>query len=87
MLIAGAGLAIAACTQKESEFKYSIDQFADIEVLKYQIPGWDELSFQQKEYIYHLSEAAKAGRDITWDQNFKYNLPIRHALENIISSV
>ncbi|MCQ2137293.1 MAG: dipeptidyl peptidase 3 [Bacteroidales bacterium] len=86
MLIAGAGLSMAACTQKESEFKYSVDQFADIEVLKYQIPGWDDLSFQQKEYIYHLSEAAKAGRDITWDQNFKYNLPIRHALENIIEN-
>lgn len=84
-LIAGLGLALTSCNDsKESEFKYSIDQFADIEVLRYKIPGWDDLTFQQKEYIYHLSEAAKCGRDIIWDQNFKYNLRIRHALEAIL---
>ena len=86
-IIAGIALAATACGQKAvEEFKYSIDEFADIEVLRYQIPGWDELSFQQKEYIYHLSEAAKAGRDITWDQYFKYNLEIRHILENILEN-
>ncbi len=84
MLAAGIGLAMTACSEKESEFNYTVDQFADIAVLKYQIPGWDELSLQQKEYIYHLSEAAKSGRDIIWDQNFKYNLRIRHILEDII---
>jgi len=86
LAIAGIGLTMTACNEKKSEFKYSIDQFADIEVLKYEIPGWDELSFQQKEYIYHLSEAAKCGRDIAWDQNFKYNLRIRHIIENIIEN-
>lgn len=87
-IIAATALALAGCGQKneEAEFKYSIDEFADIEVLRYQIPGWDGLSFQQKEYIYHLSEAAKAGRDITWDQYFKYNLEIRHVLENILEN-
>lgn len=84
LAIAGIGLSLTACTEKKSEFKYSIDQFADIEILKYEIPGWDELTLQQKEYIYHLSEAAKCGRDIIWDQNFKYNLRIRHILEDII---
>jgi len=83
-IIAGLGLALTSCTgSKKSDFKYSIDQFADIEVLRYQIPEWEGLSFQQKEYIYHLCEAAKVGRDITWDQNFKYNLRIRHAIEAI----
>lgn len=87
-IIAGIGLALASCESKtgEADFKYSIDEFADIEVLRYQIPGWDDLTFQQKEYIYHLSEAAKAGRDITWDQYFKYNLEIRHILENILEN-
>ncbi|MBR5056809.1 MAG: dihydrofolate reductase, partial [Bacteroidales bacterium] len=86
MIVAGLGLSLTACTQKEkeAEFSYCIDQFADIQVLRYRIPGWDDLTLQQKEYIYHLSEAAKAGRDITWDQNFKYNLRIRHLLEDIL---
>jgi dipeptidyl-peptidase-3 len=79
---------LTACGSKtgDPQFKYSIDEFADIEVLRYQVPGWDDLSLQQKEYVYHLSEAAKAGRDITWDQNFKYNLEIRHALEAILEN-
>ncbi|MBQ0024175.1 MAG: dihydrofolate reductase [Bacteroidales bacterium] len=84
------GLALAACSnnkeEQASEWNYSIDEFADIEVLRYQVPQWDSLSFNQKEYIYHLSEAAKAGRDITWDQYFKYNLDIRHALEAILEN-
>ena len=84
MLIAGIGLSLTACNEKKDDFKYSVDQFADIEVLKYQVPRWDDLTFNQKEYIYHLGEAAKYGRDITWDQNFKYNLRIRHILEDII---
>ena len=87
-IIAGLGLVLTSCGSKtgDPEFKYSIDEFADIEVLRYQIPGWEDLSLQQKEYIYHLCEAAKSGRDITWDQNFKYNLEIRHLLENIIEN-
>jgi dipeptidyl-peptidase-3 len=88
IITTGLGLVLTSCGSKtgDPQFKYSIDEFADIEVLRYQVPGWDELSFQQKAYIYHLSEAAKAGRDITWDQNFKYNLEIRHILENILEN-
>ena len=84
----GLGMLLTACGSKtgDPQFKYSIDEFADIEVLRYQVPGWDDLSLQQKEYVYHLSEAAKTGRDITWDQNFKYNLEIRHALEAILEN-
>ena len=70
----------------KEEFKYLIDEFADIKVMRYQVPGWDELSLQQKEYVYHLCEAAKWGRDILWDQNGSYNLSIRRSLENIIKN-
>lgn len=68
----------------EKPFKYSADEFADIQILRYRVPGWDSLSLRQKEYIYHLGEAAKWGRDILFDQNFKYNLRIRKVLEKII---
>jgi len=67
-------------------FKYLVDEFADLKIIRYQIPEWDQLTLQQKEYIYYLGEAAKCGRDILWDQNFKYNLVIRKTLENILSS-
>lgn len=67
-------------------FKYLVDEFADIKVIRYQVPGWENLSLKQKEYIYYLSEAAKSGRDIMWDQNFKYNLRIRKTLETIINN-
>lgn len=84
----GLGLALTACDSSKDNvgFNYSIDEFADIEVLRYQVPGWENLSLQQKEYIYHLAEAAKCGRDITWDQKFKYNLEIRHAVETILDN-
>jgi len=68
------------------DFKYFVDQFADMRVLKYNIPGFESLSLQQKKYIYYLSEAALSGRDILWDQNFKYNLTVRKTLEAILNS-
>ena len=80
----GLTMICASCKQEAKEWNYSIDEFADIEVLRYQIPDWDALSLQQKAYIYHLSEAAKFGRDITWDQYCKYNLPVRHVLEAVL---
>ena len=67
-------------------FRYLIDEFADLKIMKYQVPGWDDLSLQQKEYVYHLCEAAKYGRDIIWVQNCRYNLPIRKVLENILEN-
>jgi dipeptidyl-peptidase-3 len=67
------------------EFNYMADQFEDMRVLRYRLPGFDSLSLQQKQFIYYLSEAALSGRDILWDQNFKYNLLIRRTLEAIIS--
>ena len=85
LVIAAGAVAAAACTPKENAFKYSIDSFADLRIMRYQVPGWDGLSLSQKEYIYHLSEAAKAGRDITWDQYCRFNLPVRHAIEAIFA--
>ncbi|MCR5019146.1 MAG: dipeptidyl peptidase 3 [Bacteroidales bacterium] len=87
MLIASTAAALAGCSNpKEGEFRYTIDAFADLKVMRYQIPGWENLTLQQKEYAYHLSEAAKWGRDILWDQNCKENLRVRHAVENILNN-
>ena len=87
----GAGLAatMVSCSDKAAEkdgFKYLLDEFADVKVMRYQVPGWDALSLQQKEYVYHLAEAAKYGRDIIWMQNNRYNLDIRRMLENALSN-
>ena len=68
---------------QNSDFNYSVDRFADIEVLRYQVPGFEELSLQQKELVYYLTEAALNGRDILFDQNCKYNLMVRQTLEEI----
>ncbi|MCR4844271.1 MAG: dipeptidyl peptidase 3 [Bacteroidales bacterium] len=85
--MAGIAASVASCdTAPEGDFKYTIDAFADLKVMRYQIPGWEDLSLQQKEYAYHLAEAAKYGRDILWDQNCKENLRVRHALETILES-
>ena len=90
LCVCGFGLAAASCSQgtqsKEEPFKYTVDEFADIQVLRYRIPGWDSLTLQQKAYIYHLSEAGKCGRDILFSQNFEHNLGIRRMLEGIIDN-
>lgn len=86
-ILAMATILMTACgTESEKqeateEFNYHVDRFADIEVLRYQVPGFEELSLQQKKLIYYLSQAAIEGRDILYDQNNKYNLTIRKTLE------
>ena len=85
----GAALIMASCTVKNDKvegFRYLVDEFADLKVMRYTIPGWENLTLQQKEYAYHLAEAAKWGRDILWDQNSAGNIPLRHALENILNN-
>ena len=86
MIALGAAALAGACSEKKAEqpFRYTVDSFADLKVMRYQVPGWDSLSLRQKEYAYHLAEAAKYGRDILWDQNCKENLRVRHAVENIL---
>lgn len=69
--------------KSQEPFDYVVDRFADIQVLRYQVPGFEDLSLRQKMLIYHLNEAALYGRDILWDQNGAYNLEIRRLLENI----
>ena len=86
----GAAVVLASCgdggQKAEGDFKYLIDEFADLKIMRYRIPGWDRLSLQQKEYVYHLGEAAKYGRDIIWAQNCEANLPVRKAVETIIGN-
>ncbi|MCD8177193.1 MAG: dipeptidyl peptidase 3 [Tannerellaceae bacterium] len=69
--------------QSQEDFNYVADQFADIQILRYQVPGFEYLSLQQKRLLYHLSEAGLMGRDILFDQNGRYNLAIRRTLEAI----
>ncbi|MDE5881713.1 MAG: dipeptidyl peptidase 3 [Muribaculaceae bacterium] len=82
-LIFASMLAFQANAVVDKNFDYHVDRFADIEVLRYEVPEFDRLTLNQKKMIYYLSQAAQAGRDIIWDQNGKYNLQIRKLLENI----
>ena len=79
---------IASCTQEqtESDFRWVIDRFDDVKVIRYQVPEFDALPLEQKMLVYYLGEAAKCGRDIMFDQNFKYNLAIRRTLEGIYTN-
>ena len=71
-------------TSAEAEkFDYTVEQFADLQILRYRVPGFEQLSLQQKQLVYYLTEAALQGRDILFDQNGKYNLRIRKALEAV----
>ncbi|ADY52001.1 Dipeptidyl-peptidase III [Pseudopedobacter saltans DSM 12145] len=89
-------LSLGACNQKskngtqsqsaDSTFNVEAESFADLQVLRYQVPGFDKLTLQQKKLAYYLSEAALSGRDITYDQRGKYNLTIRKTLENIYAT-
>ena len=78
----GVGGALSATAQTD-DFKYTNEQFADIQMLRYKVEGFEQLSLRQKTLIYHLSEAALAGRDILFDQNGRYNLRIREMLETV----
>ncbi|MEE4257996.1 MAG: dihydrofolate reductase, partial [Bacteroidales bacterium] len=87
-------ISIYSCKQAQKEqasddkndFQFLTEQFADVKIMRYQIPGFEELSIQQKKFIYYLGEAALAGRDIIYDQNFKYNLAVRRTLEEILKN-
>lgn len=86
-------LMITSCTSNQEKqtasndnFKFLVEQFADLRIMRYQVPDFESLSLKQKELVYYLSEAAVAGRDILFDQNYKYNLTIRRTLENIFEN-
>ncbi|NJM94009.1 MAG: dihydrofolate reductase [Cytophagales bacterium] len=80
---------LLACQSSKKEnpdnFQYKVDQFADLQILRYQVPGFEDLSLQQKKLVYYLYEAALSGRDIIYDQNNKNNLTLRRTLEAIIN--
>ena len=67
----------AAESQSDPSFVWQTEQFADLKILRYQVPGFDTLPLQQKRLLYFLSQAALSGRDIIYDQNYKHNLTIR----------
>jgi len=69
---------------ENGEFNYLSEQFADLKIIRYRIPGFDHLTLQQKKLVYYLSQAGLSGRDIIWDQNYRFNLAIRHALEHVV---
>ena len=71
---------------QSTDFDYNVEQFGDIKVLRYQIPGWEKLTLKEQKLVYYLTQAGLAGRDIMWDQNYRYNLTIRKALENIYTN-
>lgn len=96
-----AALSFVSCDDKKKEneepvqkeavsettnFDYTAGEFADIKVLRYQIPGWEKLSLKEQKLVYYLTQAGLSGRDIIWDQNYRYNLTIRKALENIFQN-
>lgn len=84
----GATALLCASCQKNQpkEFNYNVDKFYDLEILRYQVPGFEELTLQQKTLAYYLSEAALQGRDILYDQNGRYNLRIRRTLESLYTN-
>ncbi|TCK68713.1 dipeptidyl-peptidase-3 [Winogradskyella wandonensis] len=73
-------------TPEAKEFSYNVEQFADIKILRYKIPGWENLTLKEQKLVYYLTQAGLAGRDIMWDQNYRHNLAIRKALENIYTN-
>jgi len=72
--------------QEKDDFNYNVEKFADLRIMKYQVSEFDKLTLKQKELIYYLSQAAIAGRDIIFDQNYKHNLCIRRTLEEIFKN-
>lgn len=82
------GLIFMNCSQekKQDDFKYVTEQFADLRIQRYKVPGFEDLTLRQKTLLYYLYQAALSGRDIIWDQNYKHNLYIRRTLEGIIKT-
>lgn len=73
--------ALSSCADEPQTTPWIVDRFDDIKVIRYEVPGFAELPLEEKELVYYLAEAAKCGRDILYDQNFKYNLPVRRTFE------
>lgn len=83
VFVLGSAIALNAQAAEDKNFNYHVDNFADIEVLRYEVPDFSKLSLQQKTMLYYLTEAAQMGRDIFWDQNGRHNLQLRQLLEAV----
>ena len=79
-------MTVSCQSEAETERPWIVDRFDDIKVIRYEVPAFEQLPLDQKVLIYYLSEAAKCGRDILFDQNFRYNLPIRRTLEAVYTN-
>ena len=79
-------MAMTSCKEQAAEQPWIVDRFDDVKIIRYEVPEFENQSLNDKLLIYYLAEAAKSGRDIIYDQNFKYNLTIRRALEKIYTS-
>jgi len=76
---------VEATEDQKEAFQWQTERFADLRILRYQVPGFEELPLKTKELLFYLYKAALSGRDMIWDQNYKYNLTIRHTLEAIVN--
>ncbi|GGG08311.1 dipeptidyl-peptidase III [Dokdonia pacifica] len=76
----------ASAKAEIGEFNYQVDQFADVKILRYQIPGFEDLTLKEQKLVYYMTQAGLAGRDIMWAQNYRHNLEIRDALEKVYTS-
>ncbi|WP_370478367.1 dipeptidyl-peptidase 3 family protein [Tamlana flava] len=76
----------AMAYNETAEFDFFVEQFADVKVLRYEVPGWDVLTLNEQKLVYYLTQAGLAGRDIMWDQNYKHNLKIRKELEHVYTN-
>ena len=72
--------------ENQQEFKFLTEQFADLKMIRYQVPGFENLDLRQKKLIYFLSQASLSGRDIIFDQNYRHNLRVRRTLETIVAN-
>ncbi len=79
-------MAVSEKVEKTEDFDFNVEQFADIKILRYQIPGWENLTLKEQKLAYYLTQAGLSGRDIMWDQNYRHNLKIRKALETIYAN-
>jgi dipeptidyl-peptidase-3 len=77
---------VSAAEIAPEKFDYNVEQFADLKILRYRIPGWSDLTLKEQKLVYYLTQAGLSGRDIMWDQNYRHNLAIRKALENVYTT-
>ncbi len=82
----GVEVSDTASVKVETTFNYQVDQFADIKILRYQIPGFEDLTLKEQKLVYYMTQAGLAGRDMMWAQNYRHNLTIREALEKVYTS-